>query len=79
MVVNLQPFVSERDKYSDFLVAMISVGLALARPNNITLVSQMVTNRSTFQSMLFLRFLNVYNYTSFLHLICQKLVTKQST
>ena len=51
-------------KYSDFLVAMISVGLALARPNNIILVSQMVTNRSTFQSMLFLRFLNVYNYTS---------------
>ena len=33
MVVNLQPFVTERDKYSDFLVVMISMGLAQARPN----------------------------------------------
>ena len=32
----------ERDKYSDFLVAMISVGLAQARPNNIVIITEIL-------------------------------------
>ena len=40
MVVNLQPFVSERDKYSDFLVAMISVGLAQACPSYSVIITK---------------------------------------
>ena len=32
----------ERDKYSDFLIAMISVGLAQARPNNIVIITEIL-------------------------------------